>query len=167
MRTDLICRVLKSSMIFAVIMLLTVASSCEKEEDEKTFSDFTLNDIKALESEMVTSNLVISDAGGVKWNAGDIIFYITSEGRYGKFEVVSVSLADNYKLTINAVTFDADGAVYNEADAFVVRGTWLCDLDEMVEGNQEGIDDFKNNRATETDTYLSPYNSAAFVRFTR
>lgn len=99
------------------------------------------------------------------WKAGDVFIYKTALGNYGKFEVVSVTVTENYKLTIHATTYKSDGTVLSSASDLSIRGTWLCDLDATKEVSDDGSEDFKNNRLTNTDTELEPCNGALFSKY--
>lgn len=153
-----------SFILFALI-------SCKKEEPEvapATFADIQLKHIQAVESTMSPDNISISDAKGVIWKTGDVFLYKTNEGRYGKFEVVAVAPTNNYQLTLKAVTFGADGKVYNQSDALIVKGTWSGDLDlvkELGSADSPTIADFKNDRITLTSTIFKPENNAKFIKY--
>lgn len=127
------------------------------------FDDFTLDVITALEDDLSNANIPASSAAGVLVS-GKIILYKTSEGRFGKMEVVNVDIPSNYKVTLNAVTYNlTGGGIYKSNATLEVRGTFLCDLDELAEETaQSEIVDFQWDRDTSTDTYLEPFNSAKF-----
>jgi hypothetical protein len=89
--------------------------------------------------------------------AGAVVVYLTSEGRYGKFKVLEYG----YNLTLEWVTYGADGSVYSEGTDLVVHGTCLCDLDLGVEG--EPSCDFKWGQSTGVERYLRSRNGAEFA----
>jgi len=160
--------------IFTAILLLLVifmSNACQKDENQEkpkavNFADLTVADIKAKEAQMSEAPLVISNSAGIYFKAGDILFYKTSLGNYGKMEVISVNQAENYKLTFKAVTFKPDGTLLSSGSSLAIRGTWLCDLDAMAEVEEDGTQDFWVERINPTDTNLEPKINSTFVRFT-
>lgn len=168
------CTIISLKGMFAILitasLITMLATSCSKKEDEDqtlSFDDIVLNDIQANAADMISGNLVISNSSGVLWNAGDIILYITNQGHYGKFEVISVNPTDNYKLTIKAVTYGNDGSVLSQTSLLAIRGTWLCDLDTMSEIDEgTEAEDFWLQKASSTDTNLAPKFTARFLRYT-
>ncbi len=89
--------------------------------------------------------------------AGTILVYQTSEGRYGKMEIVSYG----YDLIVRWLTYNDDGTVYSQGDNLVVHGTWQCDLDLGVEGDASA--DFWWEQVTSVERYLVPQNGARFA----
>lgn len=82
----------------------------------------------------------------------------------GKLEILGVDETVNYKLTIKAVTYNADGTIFSQTGSLDIRGTWSCDLDAMVEISNHDSD-FWWERVTSTDTSLSPRNTAHFAEY--
>ena len=161
------------SLLVIVFTLITVFS-CRKDDQEqpkpvlKTYAELTLDDIKAKENALSTAVLVISDAGGIKMKAGDIILYKTQKGKYGKMEVIAIDAASNYKIKVKAMTYvNENWTEYITSNALEVRGTWYCDLDypNMKEVDDETLADFKNERLTNTDTKLTSKNGAKFMKY--
>lgn len=157
------------ALIITASLMIMLATSCSKKEDvEQTlFDDIALDDITAKAAEMISGSLVISNSSGVLWNTGDLILYVTNEGRYGKFEVISVNANENYKLTFKAVTYENNGSVHSQTSLLAIRGTWLCDLDTMSEIDEgTAAEDFWLEKATQTDTNLTSKYTARFLRYT-
>ena len=150
---------------FTSILIFSCSKDETKEKKSPAFADIQLNDIKQKATAMTSTSLVISNSGGVVWKAGDVFIYKTASGNYGKFQVVSVTVSENYKLTINAITFKQDGTILSINSAMPVRGTWFGDLDATKEAGDDGTEDFKNNRLTNTDTEFAPLHGAVFVKY--
>ena len=161
-----------NKIITAILLLVVVLSnSCQKDDTQDepkvvSYADLSLANIKAKEAQMSVAPLVISNSGGIYFKAGDILFYKTSLGNFGKMEVISVDQADNYKLTFKAVTYKTDGTMLSSCTTLSIRGTWLCDLDTMTEVDEDGTQDFWVERLNPTDTNLEPKINAIFVRCT-
>jgi len=154
-----------------LLLLVVLINGCQKDDtkDEPklvSYADLSLTNIKAKEAQMSVAPLVISNSGGIYFKAGDILFYKTGLGNFGKMEVISVDQADNYKFTFKAVTYKADGTILSSCTTLSIRGTWLCDLDTMTEVEEDGSQDFWVERLNPTDTNLEPKINATFVRFT-
>ena len=100
---------------------------------------------------------------------GTILCYVTSDNRYGKLEVLEY----DYNLAIKWVTYAEDGrrrsgprsrGVFSEGDRLVVRGTWTCDLDYGVGGNEgKSKPDFWWQQVDGTVRYLVFRNGAVFT----
>lgn len=158
---------MKKTLFLAVVFLALL--SCKKEEPEvapANFAEIQLKHIQALEAKMSIDRIVISDATGVVWKAGNVYVYKTNDGRFGKFEVVSIDPTQNYQLTIKAVNYAPDGTIYNQSDALSIKGTWHCDLDLVKETIGNNTVDFQNERDTKTNTFFRPENKAKFVKYT-
>ena len=154
-----------------LLLLVVLINGCQKDDTQDepkvvSYADLSLANIKAKEAQMSVAPLVISNSGGIYFKAGDILFYKTSLGNFGKMEVISVDQADNYKLTFKAVTYKTDGTILSSCTTLSIRGTWLCDLDTMTEVDEDGTQDFWVERVTPTDTNLEPKINSIFVRFT-
>lgn len=128
------------------------------------FADITRADIVAVQSEMSSASFGCVQSGSVIYPTGSVMVYKTNGGRYGKLEVVQWDANNNYRLTINVVTFDAEGNIYNQVNNLVIRGTWFADLDEAVETATEGVADFKNSTQSATDVNFEPKNMSMFFR---
>ena len=89
----------------------------------------------------------------------DVFLYKTRAKRYDKFQVLNYE--EDERLTIRAVTYNEDGTVYKQIDHLKIRGTWYCDLDDMLEGGSES--DFQWERHCGTTT-ISPVGKASFVK---
>ena len=155
---------------FKTISLLLVFSliftSCKNDETEENmnptnYAEITKDDIAAKEATMSSNMIEATNANGHVLDVGDVLVYKTNNDHFGKLEILAIDDADNYKLTIKAVTYDASGSVFSQTASLDIRGTWLCDLDAMEEDGTSP--DFKWRRLTETDTNLEPRGSALFA----
>jgi hypothetical protein len=170
MKTRALLKLKNSFALFALLTaILCVACSKEDPETEPAlmnYEEIKLSDIKAKESVLSPSGMVISDAAGIYFKPGDILFYKTSMGRLGKMQIISVDQAANYKITLKATTYESTGAVCSECTSAQVRGTWIFDLDQMVELDDiSENEDFWNERINVTDTHFTPQNGASFLRY--
>ncbi len=165
---------IKFSML-AIIFALSIFS-CKKSTTESTpvlptpvlpknYSEITNAHLQAKDASMTVAVIAVSDASGLLMKAGDVFAYKTNNVQYGKFEIVAIDIPTNYKLTINAVTYNADGSVKSTSNGLIIRGTFLCDLDLLAEGLDNTTSDFKWNRVTATDTNLEPKNAAKFYKY--
>jgi hypothetical protein len=171
MRTN-VCNPVSKILTTILLLIIVLCNACQKDDKQQdepkviSYTDLAIADIKAKEAQMSVAPLVISNSGGIYFKAGDILFYKTSLGNFGKMEVISVDQADNYKFTFKAVTYKADGTILSSCTTLSIRGTWLCDLDTMTEVEEDGSQDFWVERLNPTDTNLEPKINATFVRFT-
>jgi hypothetical protein len=160
---------IKFSML-AIIFALSIFS-CKKSTTEptpvlpKNYSEITNTHLQSKDASMTAAVIAASNASGLLMKVGDVFAYKTNNGLYGKFEIVAIDIPTNYKLTINAVTYNADGSVKISNNGLIIRGAWLCDLDLLLEGVDNTTSDFKWNRATTTDTNLEPKNAAKFYKY--
>ena len=158
-------------LILILLMGITLAN-CSKDNEEpkqitpQNYNDLNRSHIVAKEASMVQTNITTTNDADLVWHVGDVIVYKTSEGKYGKFEILAIAQAENYKLTIKCTTYANDGSVFVSTNSLIVRGTYICDLDAASElSNQSVNEDFFWNRQTNTITYLTPCNNAKFVKY--
>jgi hypothetical protein len=160
---------------FFLLLLVIAFFACEKEQEDNeeteislvSYAQLNLADIKAKEATFSNAGLIISDANGIYFKSGDVLLFKTSQGYYGKMEIISINQVENYLMTIKAVTYNTDGTVCQECSSSAIRGTWLFDLDAMAEVDAiSNVEDFWNQRINATDTQLTPKNNATFVRYT-
>ncbi len=167
---------MKTKKIFslAIAILLSYSfTACKPDNNEpqpplKSYADVTLADIKAKETLMTTNDIVVSDANGIKLKSGDIFFYKTNKGKFGKIEIESIDKSANYLIKCRALTYYESGmSEYVTNNNIAVRGTWLCELDDMGMGETEDetVADFKNERQNATNTQIKPQNGAKFVKY--
>ena len=159
----------KLSILLLAIAALTF-TQCKKDDTSvavppKNYSEIKMSDIQGKETVMATANIAATNSTGVLWQPGDVYVFKTNENRYGKFQVVSIDGAANYKLTIKATVYNADGTEKLSNDAVAIDGTFSCDLDLLVE-TLGGVGDFIWGRATTTDTFFEPANGAKFIQYT-
>ena len=155
--------------ILNVLLILTlVLASCKKEKSEEeeknapaNYQEITRDDIVAKASTLSGNSIEATNSNGNVLNVGDVIIYKTNNDRYGKMEILAIDDANNKKLTIKAITYKNDGSVFYETSSLNVRGTYLCDLDAMVETQTDA--DFQWQRVNSTDTNLKPIAPALFA----
>ena len=159
-----------TGLVFVLIAFSLV--SCKKESDKTeehspaNYGELTKSDIANVAQSMSNSSIPATDASGHLLDVGDVLVYKTNEGRYGKMEILAIDDATNYQLTVKAVTYDLnDDNSFSASPSLIIRGTWLCDLDTMVETSDGNIADFFWERINATDTKLKPENSAIFTLY--
>lgn len=128
--------------------------------DINTFNSITLSQIAntSLNGAEINGN----DNADNQLNKGAIILFRTNLGRYGKFIVQDY----RYNLTLNWVTYNSDGSIYNSGENFVVQGTWSVDLDEGLLGGFNNDVDFFWNQQTDIERKILPMNDALFAVYT-
>ncbi len=97
-----------------------------------------------------------SDGVTNQLTTGTIVLYQTTEGRYGKFQVLEYGK----DLRIEWITFRPNETVHSRGE-LTVRGTFDCDLDAGRESSASA--DFFWQMATATERYLVPQNGATFA----
>ena len=106
------------------------------------------------------SGASIDGSDGNEFAPGTYFIYRTSAGRFGKFIVTDFNHADLNKLTLDWITYNADGTVYSSGTGLVIRGTYSCDLDlglETIVGS-----DFWWAQESVSTRCLVPQNAALF-----
>ena len=158
--------------LFGLAMIVACfAGSCDNDdqtpvvEPATDYAGIQLQHIKALESEMTSAEIQASNASEILFNEGDVFVYLSSEGNYGKFKILKIDTADNFKLTIEISNFNVDGSILLATNSLTVRGSYLCDLDIVAETSETPTDDFHWNRLTKWDTRFCPKNGAKFTKF--
>ena len=157
---------------FAVTAVLLLISALQAQppkdtpKDDKLFDDISHKQIKELVEKARKDGKLGLDGSDTKANQipqGTILCYITSDKQYGKLKVVEYG----YNLKLKWVTYAKDGSVVSKGDSLVVRGTWSCDLDKGVEGDEDTAakDDFWWEQKTETARSLTFSNGAVFTVF--
>jgi hypothetical protein len=76
------------------------------------------------------SGIDASDTPQNKLPPGTILVYRTSDGNYGKLQVIEYG----YNLTVRWQTYKPNGQKLKSADQMVIKGTWTYDLDFGTEG---------------------------------
>jgi hypothetical protein len=148
------------------ILLFLTACKKEKNTNPGSYDEIKIEHIAALETSM-SNHLIeaINTNGTVLLKPGDVIVYKTNIGRFGKMKIVSINSADNYKLTINAETYKADGSIYQGKSNVEIQGTFIAELDEIVEASNNSLGDFFWNRADTHLTNLVPEQGAKFIKY--
>ncbi len=122
--------------------------------------------IANLSNELVNQPVYLTNHNGVVAGKGSVFIYKTSEGNYGKLEIIDVNKNDNYKTTFRYVTYAGDGSIVSQSNNFSVRGTYTCDLDNGTEeGTPDNAVDFQLSREDNMNTRLDSYNGAAIVLY--
>ena len=153
------------------LLLIFVITGCSSDDDKgttetvKTFEELTQTDIEALESTMSDAILNASNDTGVLWENGKVLLYKTNLGRFGKMKVLNIDPSDNYKLTIEVVTYATDGMIYSSDTFFEVPGTFVVDMDEIVLTSDPDNSDFWWNRAGGDLTRMETRNDFVFVEY--
>jgi hypothetical protein len=163
---------MKKIQIFIALILVTIISSCSKDEPAETiakptnFEEIKLTDIQKRSSLMTATNILASNAVGFLWTKGTVIIFKTSDGTFGKLEVVNIEKVNNYLLILNITNFNSNGTIKNNIKGYVIRGTWGCNLDLTQEETVGLKSDFLWDRPTDFETFLVPKNGAVFLKYT-
>ncbi len=131
------------------------------------FTGLNKGAIAGLNNEIMKRPVVyLTNHSGVLAGPGSVFVYKTSEGNYGKMEIIAIDKNDNYKTTFRYVTYASDGSILSQSNNFTVRGTYTCDLDN---GTEEGTDDnavdFQIDREDNMNTRIGCYNDAAIAPY--
>jgi len=160
-------------MVIFTLCLCLAAASCTKEDDEnskaKDYSQINIAHIQDIDTTLSNKEFLATNASGFILKPNDVLVFKTSEGRYGKMQIIGYNLASNYDMSVKATIFNADGTTKASDVSFVVRGTWLGELDVPREALREeftGKADFHWNRQNDTDTNFTPANGAKFAKYT-
>lgn len=106
-------------------------------------------------------NIPISNNNGIENGPGTIVLYATSDGNFGKMEILDVDINDGYKLTTRYVTYNYDGSVYSQSNNLEVEGTYTCDLDKgKVGGDVQSEQDFHFGKQDNKTTTIYPGETA-------
>lgn len=158
--------------LLKIIMLLLIITSysCSTDDAQSTamplsFETLTRADIAALEDDMSVFSLNGTNDSGILWESGKVLLYKTSDGRFGKLEILNISSTTNFTLTISAVTYNDDGSIYNSNEFIQIPGTFQCDLDEMTTIESTSPFDFFWRRVSELLTRLESQNESLFVEW--
>jgi len=93
---------------------------------------------------------------------GRLVYYKTTDGRYGVFEVQQLDPAINNDLMIRWNTWNAGGGWYSGGEGLVIHGTWMCDLDLGAETVSIPPADFQWNIVTSSERYIEAISGAGF-----
>ena len=131
------------------------------------FQGLNRDAIEGLDNEMMKREVVyLTNHNGIVAGKGSVFVYKTSEGNYGKMEIIDIDKSDNYKTTFRYVTYANDGSILSQSDNFTVRGTYTCDLDNGTEsGTDDNAVDFQVSREDDMNTRLDCYNDAAIALY--
>jgi hypothetical protein len=161
---------MKKLQLIIAFALVTILTSCSKDEPAPTpsptnYNEIKLTDIQNRSSLMTAANILASDAVGLLWKKGNVVIFKTSAGTFGKFEVVEIEKVNNYALVLNITIFNPNGSTKNIIKGLLIRGTWGCNLDIPEEDVTSLKADFFWSRPTQFDTYLVPNNGAVFLKY--
>ena len=131
------------------------------------FTGLNRDAIAGLNNEIMKHPVVyLTNHSGVVAGPGSVFVYKTSEGNYGKMEIIAIDKNDNYKTTFRYVTYASDGSILSQSSNFPVRGTYTCDLDNGTEeGTDDNAADFQIDREDNMNTRIGCYNEAAIILY--
>ena len=140
----------------------TVANS-----PNQTFKKLNRDALAKLDKQISDMEMVyLSNPSGIVVKKGDVFIYKTSDGNYGKLEILNVDKNNNYNTTFRYITYAKDGSILSQSDNFSVRGTYTCDLDNGTEeGTSDDNVDFQLGRESSTNTRLDCYNGASVISY--
>ena len=162
---------MKKLQLIITLALVTIISSCSKNDVVPTaapanYDQIKLTDIQNRSSLMTATDILASDFIGILWKKGSVFIFKTSDGTFGKFEVVDILKVNNYALILNVTLFYANGTTKNIINGLLIRGTWGCNLDLPEEDTRSLQSDFFWDRSTQFGTFLIPKNGAVFLQYT-
>lgn len=159
-------KTLKLSIVIGLLTVFIFASCRKKDEPDvvTTYEEIGLSDISSQFSSLSGTGMAISDSNGLIWRVDDVIIYRTNDGRFGKFKVLNISESNYLTLSFQAVTYSADGKVFNEDDFITITENASFDLDDLTQNGQE--DEMLIEAVNSTDTRLSPLGDAIFGEYT-
>ena len=155
------------------LITLSFLFSCSKEDSKGDkllgFEEIGRADIVALDASLKTELIVATNKDGFVLKPNAILLFVTNEGRYGKLKIIQYDLNSNYDMTIAATVYNQDGTIKGSSPSFVIRGTWLADLDvpneaKFNEFRMKG--DCQVERINDTDTNIISWNGAKFFHYT-
>ncbi len=158
----------KWSQLIVSLFFVSALFSCKKESKNPVnpaptnYTEIDIDDIKQVETSMSNESINATNAEGIEWSEGDVFVFKTNENRYGKLQVINIIEAENYKFQFRATVYNLDGSVRDSTNLLEIRGTYLCDLDTLVESGTSIDTDFHWNRTFNADTYLNPLHNAKF-----
>lgn len=150
------------------MFLSTFLFNCEKEDPIKQppgFDEISFSYIKESEQMLSGDPIAATDASGHLIDDSNVFIYKTTDDRFGKMVIMDIDDDNNKAATIKAITYNNDGTVYSQTESLLIRGTFSCDLDEMVEPTSNAeVKDFWWRKDNATDTFLEPRNNALFTK---
>ncbi len=138
------------------------ASATYNIDDLASYATLTAAGIAAASPLMASTDINNSD--GNVFPVGQILLYVTSEGRYGKMVITNNNADGNHGIQFKFITYaSSDGTVWATNDAATCRGTWSFDLDSQPAGAEgAGSLDFWMRNDTDTNRALQPQGGAKF-----
>lgn len=142
-----------------------ISFSCKKDSGSGRFNTISLAEIKTHEAEFSNQAIPLTDADGNSiTKVGAIIFYKTSDGAYGKFQIKSIKLPIsivNWEWTIDMVNFNSnDGSISFKKQIIDTKPESYFDLDLGEESSFSTADfwDVFSGKVVK----ISPQNGALF-----
>ena len=153
---------LRASLLISFLLIGLL--SCTKDEMPKNspFEDITRDDIVSKTSRLSNKTIEATNSNGHILNIGDVLIFKTNDNHYGKLIIIDFDYDNNMKLTIESISYNDDGSIFKHSKHLEIRGTYLCDLDLMMETGLENSE-FHWERINKTDTNLSPKHDAVFA----
>lgn len=154
--------------ILTIVAILLLSISCKKGKNSKpsNFDGLSREQIAAVEASMASQAIAaVSSTGELILQPGDVIVYRTNKNRFGKMQITSINSADNYKLTIKAVTFNDAGSIYKNTTTLIIDVNDFADLDEMIESSTQGVIDFFWKQIN-VKIEIAPMVGAKFTKYT-
>lgn len=161
---------IKLIFIIPILGLFSLAS-CGDDDDgnipiASEFENLTFEEIMSNATSLSNQPIAATSSNGNPLGMADILIYRTNGNRFGKLEIIDFDQANNLDLSFRAVTYNADGSVFNQTDFLVVRGTFFVDLDLMLEEGANPNDrDFQLRRLNVTDSNIEPRDGAMMSVF--
>jgi hypothetical protein len=147
------------------VLSATVIIACRKEKLPANYEAVDRQFINRREAQMKVTPIKLTDQSGLLIVPGTVFLFKTNQGLFGKMKFNFADSLNNYLINISGVVFNSNGSIRIQDNDISVNGTWLCDLDSLVESNFLPEADFHNNRQTTTNTELIPLNGAKILKY--
>jgi hypothetical protein len=118
-----------SVLAFASITALSIAGGYPPLPKNALFQAVTPRNIDQVRNRINGSS---NDDERNQIRVGTVLVYKTSAGNVGKMQIVKYGSRlhmDNYDLYVKFVTYTPDGSILLQRRNFLIKGTWLYDLD--------------------------------------
>jgi hypothetical protein len=149
---------MKKAIILTFSIFLVACNSTKKIDSQSTYNSYEYSKIEAQATNFNNEQILVSNKEGIQLKSGSVILFITTDGDFGKMEIVSVSPEENYKISFNYTVYNNDGNVKISMDNFGLRGTFPFDFDKGSDEAARYENDIFSHRIDDFKTYLSPEN---------
>jgi hypothetical protein len=107
-------------LVLILLISSLIVGACKKSKPVTptpaplSYNDITRATIVANEQKLKEDYIYYNNTTGTNFKVGSVIFYKTHSGMYGKLQIVSVMQNFQTSLTINFITYKANGEILTE-----------------------------------------------------